>query len=147
MHEKYVAHAIVGWNQIEYLTNAIDSVLENRAKNDDVFVYITGGDPADNDIIEKKCAVPDRVFLRFVNHDCTMSTKVGSLYEAYNQLMGECHASGYRYLNLMQSDFQLLWWDEEIVSHYLEIFQTIRWRVFYPSEILFKKIQTTYMLK
>jgi len=95
----------------------------NRSDEDDLFVYVTGGESVDHKAIEKKCNKLDRVFLRFIDHDYSGSGKVGSLYNAYNQLMGECKTSGYKYLNLMQSDFQLLWWDGEIVNHYLEIFQ------------------------
>ena len=123
MHDKCVAHAIVGWNQIEYLANAIDSVLNCRAEGDDVFVYVTGGDPADHGVIKKKFDKSARVFLRFIDHDHSGSAKVGSLYCAYNKLMDECKASGYKYLNLIQSDFQLLWWDAQIIQHYMDIFQ------------------------
>ena len=49
-----IAHGIVGWNNIEYLSNAIDSILFNRIEGEPLYVMITGGNLDDFNMIIKK---------------------------------------------------------------------------------------------
>ena len=122
LSENKSAHGIVGWNQVEYLENAIDSVISYRIIGEPLFVIITGGKSDDfNRIIEKYKEAPE-VFVTEVKNDSEYESKTGSLYHGYNQLFECVRNSGFRYLNLMQSDLQLLWWDRDILAHYLLIF-------------------------
>jgi hypothetical protein len=122
MNNKKLVFAIVGWNQVEYIRNAIDSVLLNGGEDSNIYVSLTGGNQADHKIIEKEYGAIRRVFIDIIEHNGA-NAKVGSLYKAYNKLMEKCKSAGYEYLNLIQCDFQLLWWSEKVFEHYLEIFE------------------------
>jgi len=118
-----VAHGIAGWNQIEYLSNAIDSVLFYRQKSEPLFVAITGGHPSDNALIVEKYSGIEDIFIHEIIHNPRYQSKTGSLYEGNNHLFKLARDHSFRYLNLIQSDIQMLWWDQEILSHYVSIFE------------------------
>lgn len=121
-YDKKIAHGIAGWNIVEYLSNAIDSVICYRMVGEPLFVVITGGKPDDLNLIIEKYQHTPEVFFQELKHDPEYG-KTGSLYHAYNQLFAQVRNKGFRYLNLIQSDLQLLWWDQDILAHYLLIFE------------------------
>jgi len=122
MKKKYssVAHALVGWYIPGYAENALTSMVSNRLPGQHLFVYLTGGwentSPSKSflDQLNKK-----HITYKKLPHNTNCSTKTGSLYEAYNEIFTICHYNDIAYLNLMQTDFQLMWWDTEIEEEYI----------------------------
>jgi len=124
--ENKVAHGIVGWNYVDYLSNAIDSIICYRISDEPLFVIITGGKSEDFDLIVDKYKHTTKVYISEIHHDSQYASKTGSLYHGYNQLFAQVKNNGFQYLNLIQSDIQLLWWDQEIIAHYIMIFENFK---------------------
>jgi hypothetical protein len=59
--------------------------------------------------------------LRTTN-DLSRNTKVGGLYDAYNEVMTYALDQGYDYVHIMQHDMQMLWWDESVIRRAREIY-------------------------
>jgi glycosyltransferase involved in cell wall biosynthesis len=116
-------HVIVGHKFPTYFENAINSVVR-MTTNDGILVV----DNASNEssIIRRLQALADahprvRLVLRSTN-DLSRNTKVGGLYDAYNEVMTYALEQGYDYVHIMQHDMQMLWWDESIIRRAGEIF-------------------------
>lgn len=118
-----VLHAIVGHKFPVYFVNAVTSVL-TMAGNDDVIVV----DNASNlpELTRELQSIADKEprvhLLRRETNDMSRNRKVGGLYDAYNQVVSYALQQGYDYLNIMQNDMQMLWWDESIMSRAREIY-------------------------
>jgi hypothetical protein len=118
-----VLHAIVGHKLPGYFINATNSV-RLMAENDDILVVDNAsGMPA---LIRELQSIAEQeprvsLLLRRTN-DLSRNTKVGGLYDAYNEVVGYALDRGYDYLHVMQHDMQMLWWDETIIPRATEIF-------------------------
>jgi hypothetical protein len=62
-----------------------------------------------------------RLLLRETN-DTSRNSKVGGLYDAYNEVVSYALQQGYDYLHLMQNDMQMLWWDKSVMRRAREIY-------------------------
>jgi glycosyltransferase involved in cell wall biosynthesis len=116
-------HAIVGHKFPHYFENSVQSVL-SLTENDDIVVV----DNASNDpeVIQRLRALSDadprvRLVLRTTN-DIAKNSKVGGLYDAYNEIMEYALDQGYSHVHIMQHDMQLLWWDDSVMRRAREIF-------------------------
>jgi hypothetical protein len=118
-----VLHAIVGHKLPVYFANAINSVL-SVTTNDDVLVVDNASNlPALTQDLQSTAAREPRVRLLLrESNDTTRNSKVGGLYDAYNEVMEHALREGYDYLHIMQHDMQLLWWDETVPQLASEIF-------------------------
>jgi hypothetical protein len=118
-----VLHAIVGHKLPAYFTNAINSV-RLMAENDDILVVDNAsGMPALTRELQSTAEQEPRVslLLRETN-DLSRNTKVGGLYDAYNEAVGYALDRGYDYLHIIQHDMQMLWWDDTVIPRAMEIF-------------------------
>lgn len=89
-----------------------------------MIVVVTGG--RDCDLLKLKqmyTPSPSDFLMLFLEGSRKSSRKVGNLYEAYKVLFEKLNQEGFDYLNLLQSDFQLIFWNEAIKSNYIEILQ------------------------
>lgn len=118
-----VLHAVVGHKFPVYFINAVNSVLLMTG-NDDVIVV----DNASNlpKLIHELQSIADkeprvRLLLRDSN-DMSRNTKVGGLYDAYNEVVSYALEHGYDYLHIMQNDMQMLWWDKSVMRRAREIY-------------------------
>lgn len=116
-------HAIVGHKFPHYFENCVKSAL-SLTENDDIVVV----DNASNDpeVIRRLRALGDadprvRLVPRTTN-DIAKNSKVGGLYDAYNEIMDYAAGNGYSHVHIMQHDMQLLWWDDSVMRRALEIF-------------------------
>src|ERR1700688_3014024 len=103
-----VLHAIVGHKLPGYFINSINSVLL-MAENDDIIVVDNASSlPALTlelqSIAEREPRV--RLLLRSTN-DLTRNSKVGGLYDAYNEIIDYALGRGYDYLHILQHDMQM----------------------------------------
>jgi hypothetical protein len=116
-------HVVVGHKFPIYFENATNSVLRMTSHDDILVIDNASNEP---DIIrrlkELASAEPRvRLVLRTTN-DLSRNTKVGGLYDAYNEAMTCALDQGYDYVHIMQHDMQMLWWDESVMRHAREIF-------------------------
>jgi len=118
-----VAHGVVGYMQPEYIRNAIDSVLHNRLADEFLFVLVTRGSKKHFSALRESYDKEDNFNASYIEHvpGVESSLKTGSLYQAYNILMSECVRLKVDHLNLIQSDFQLIYWNQEIIDRQLNI--------------------------
>ena len=119
-----VLHVVVGHEQPTYFLNAIRSVRA-CAPSDPLLVIDNASThrglrralrqiEAEDDLVE--------VVLRGSN-DTRLNGKVGELYLAYAEAFAAATARGYDLLHLVQADFQVLWWDDELVARSLALFE------------------------
>jgi glycosyltransferase involved in cell wall biosynthesis len=116
-------HVIVGHKFPHYFENAVNSIVRMTV-NDDILVI----DNASNEpeIVRRLEAIANkephvRLVLRTTN-DISRNSKVGGLYDAYNEVMTYALNQGYDYVHIMQHDMQLLWWDDSVMRRAREIF-------------------------
>lgn len=112
-------HLVAGYGFEQYTCNAVDSVLENT-RDDLVLLTSTGGDTR---LLQERYAHNKRIVFTRVGHED--SGKTGSLYKAYAHALNFAKSANARYLNILQNDMQLLWWDSEILERYIDVFDTI----------------------
>jgi hypothetical protein len=118
-----VLHAIVGHKLPGYFINSINSVLL-MAENDDIIVVDNASSlPALTRELQSIAEREPRVhlLLRSTN-DLTRNSKVGGLYDAYNEVTDYALGRGYDYLHIIQHDMQMVWWDDTIIARATEIF-------------------------
>lgn len=118
-----VLHAIVGHKLPVYFINAVNSV-RLMAQNDDILVVDNAsGLPALIGELESIAQREPRVslLLRSTN-DISRNSKVGGLYDAYNEVVEYALGRGYDYLHIIQHDMQMVWWDESVITRAEEIF-------------------------
>lgn len=118
-----VLHAIVGHKFPVYFLNAVNSVLLMTGNDDILVVDNASGLPG---LIGDLQSIADReprvgLLLRDTN-DISRNSKVGGLYDAYNEVVGYALDRGYDYLHIIQHDMQMVWWDETVVSRAAEIY-------------------------
>jgi hypothetical protein len=119
-----VLHTVVGHGLPTYFLNAVRSVRATAPADPLLVIDNASPDPrlrtelrrmADND--------PDlEVILRTAN-DVTRNRKVGSLYSAYEIAFERAIARGFDLLHLLQGDFQMMWWDDDLVARSTAIFE------------------------
>jgi hypothetical protein len=116
-------HVIVGHKFPNYFENATRSVL--HMTTDDILVV----DNASNDpgVSRRLKAIADaeprvQLMLRTTN-DIARNSKVGGLYDAYNEVTAYTLDHGYDYMHILQHDMQMLWWDQAVTSCAVEIFE------------------------
>jgi hypothetical protein len=118
-----VLHVIVGHGLPGYFLNAVRSV--RACAPDDQLLVIDNATPGEElrqELTRLAEADPGiSLILRSVN-DVDNNSKVGSLYAAYEVAFDTAIREGYDFLHLIQGDFQVLWWDSDVVRRSAEIF-------------------------
>src|SRR3984957_19941611 len=118
-----VLHAIVGHKLPIYFLNAVNSV-RLMAENDDIIVVdnasgLPGLIGELQSIAEREPRVsplpPD-------TNDISRNSKVGGLYDAYNEVVDYALDRGYDYLHIIQHDMQMVWWDGTVMARARDIF-------------------------
>lgn len=137
--EYRVLHAIVGYQFPVYFGNAIRSVLK-MAPDDDILVVDNASNSAElTEVLNTIASAEPRVRLLIrTSNDRSRNTKVGGLYDAYNEITAYAIDNGYQYLHILQNDMQMLWWDRSIIKIATDIFSE------YPECV---NIQTLALLK
>lgn len=110
---KDLLHVVVGAGFPDYLRNCVRSI--ETLTSDDVLVYYNFVDEADLAAALTVAAGFDeqRIDFRFQRNN--PGARSGSLYDAYNSALALAHGN-YRYVSFTQSDMQMMWWDNKVVS-------------------------------
>ncbi len=137
---KKILHLVVGFGIYDYFVNSISSVLKHD-KSSDLLIIITGNPKFfgwktnssnllfdyEYDVISKiekfikKLRVSNNIIIKkIIAKD---SGKTGSLYQAYNYALKFCRTNNYDYLNIIQNDMQLLFWNYNLVNLIEELFK------------------------
>lgn len=118
-----VLHVIVGHGLPTYFVNAVRSV-RSCAPHDRLLI-VDNASP-DRELHEELRWIAGHdgnidLVLRPEN-DVRQNRKVGSLYSAYEIAFAYAIDRGFDLLHLIQGDFQVLWWDDDVVEKSNEIF-------------------------
>jgi hypothetical protein len=105
--------------------NAVRSVRATAPT--DQLLIIDNASPGD-ELRDKLSHMADKddhvdVIFRTAN-DVQRNRKVGSLYDAYETAFEYAIAHGFDLLHLIQADFQMLWWDTDVITRAVEIFSS-----------------------
>jgi hypothetical protein len=134
---KKFAHLIVGFGIYEYFVNAINSVLAVDNKSD--IIVITTGNPFffgwGGDIFDRKLnsnikikkfikdqKINNKIIFYSVSPKKINNIKTGSLYYAYNIAFKYCIKNNIDYLNILQNDTQLIFWNSKLKNLINELF-------------------------
>ena len=106
-----------------YFVNAVRSVRSSAPHDQLLVIDNASPNPRLRDKLRCMADHDDGidVILRSAN-DVRQNRKVGSLYSAYEIAFTRAIAQGYDLLHLIQGDFQVLWWDGDVVDRANEIF-------------------------
>ncbi len=116
-------HVVVGYRLGRYFLNAVRSVRAVAPGDPLLIVDNASPDPglrAELERITEQDALVDAIFRP--ENDVGRNRKVGSLYTAYEAAFDYAMARQFDYLHLVQGDFQVLWWDRDIVTRAAQIF-------------------------
>jgi len=137
---KKILHLVVGFGIYEYFVNSINSILKYD-KVSDLLILITGNpkffgwkNSSSNFCFDyqydeisrvenfiKNLKVDNKVIIKKIVTDSV--GKTGSLYDAYNYALSFAKRNNYNYLNIVQNDMQLLFWNNNLVELVEELFE------------------------
>jgi hypothetical protein len=137
---KKILHLVVGFGIYDYFVNSINSVLKYD-KFSDLLILITGNpkffgwkSSSSNSCLDyqydeiskvenfiKNLKVSNRVTIKRIITDS--AGKTGSLYDAYNYALSFAKKDNYKYLNIIQNDMQLLFWNNNLINLIEELFE------------------------
>ena len=118
-----VLHVAVGHGLPTYFMNAVRSVRA-IAPNDQLLI-IDNASPNEQllDNLRQLADEDDQINVIFrTANDVQRNRKVGSLYAAYEIAFSYALVRGFDLLHLVQADFQMLWWDEDVVKKANDIY-------------------------
>lgn len=118
-----VLHVVVGHGIPRYFLNTVRSVRAT-APDDPVLVIDNASPQAGLRSDLKRMADEDPMIdliLRSTN-DLQVNRKVGGLYEAYRMAFKYAMERDFDLLHLLQGDFQLMWWDGDLVEKSCELY-------------------------
>jgi len=121
--ELSVLHVVVGHGLPAYFMNAVRSVREVAPGDSLLILDNASPDPGLRENLVQFAADDPMVetVLRG-NNDVEANGKVGSLYEAYHVAFDYASSRGFDLVHLMQADFQLMWWDDDVVARAMSIY-------------------------
>ena len=108
-----VLHVVVGAGNVDYFINCIRSV--NRCKAGEIFAVYNWTSSGDRIAIEVEQAKIRGSVSRLVVQKNEQHTRTGSLYQA-NNLGLEWARQGFDYVNFIQADMQMMWWDQNVLA-------------------------------
>lgn len=114
---------VVGYRLARYFLNAVRSVRAAAPGDSLLIVDNASPDPGLREElgrIAEQDPLTDAIFRS--ENDVGQNRKVGSLYAAYEAAFDYALARQFDYLHLLQGDFQVLWWDRDIVTRAAQIF-------------------------
>jgi hypothetical protein len=118
-----VLHVVVGHGLATYFLNAVRSVRAMSPGDHVLVIDNASPDPALRAELKRIADADELIDVIFrPENDTRQNGKVGSLYAAYEIAFGHAIAKGFDLLHLIQGDFQVLWWDTDLVVRSMEIF-------------------------
>jgi hypothetical protein len=118
-----VLHVVVGHSLRGYFLNAVRSVRAAAPADPVLIVDNASPDRELRGELEQIAGQDDLIDVVFrTENDVRQNRKVGSLYAAYEIAFEYAMARQFDYLHLVQGDFQVLWWDSDLVTRSAEIF-------------------------
>ncbi|MGH3257807.1 MAG: hypothetical protein ACRDOU_20845 [Streptosporangiaceae bacterium] len=118
-----VLHVVVGHGLPRYFLNTVRSVRA-LAPHDQVLVIDNASPQAGLRAALQRMADSDPrmdLILRTSN-ELLDNRKVGGLYQAYTMAFDYAMARDFDLLHLLQGDFQLMWWDDDLVARSCDLF-------------------------
>jgi hypothetical protein len=116
-------HVIVGHKFPNYFENSVNSVVRMTTTDDILVVDNASNEPEIIRRLEAIANTEPRVRLLFrTTNDISCNSKVGGLYDAYNEVMAYALNQEYNYVHIVQHDMQMLWWDESVITRARDIF-------------------------
>ena len=141
--KKKILHLVVGFGIYEYFINCINSIIKFD-KSSDILILVTGnpklfGWSYNSNLLDKEfdeflriknfvenLRVKNKIIIRKINMNSNknnfFSNKTGFLYEAYNYSLKFSLDNKYDYLNIIQNDMQVLFWNKHLISLIDELF-------------------------
>jgi hypothetical protein len=139
-----VLHAVVGHGLATYFLNAVRSVRAVSPGDHVLVIDNASPDPALRAELKRIADADELIDVIFRSeNDTRRSGKVGSLYAAYETAFDYAIARGFDLLHLVQGDFQVLWWDTELVAKAMEIFDSHQRCVNIHTQIFSRDLQLT----
>ena len=115
-------HVIVGAGIPTYFRNCIDSVL--RHSQLPILAIYNSLSEEDSDRVYALKQRIETSQVTFLENSEKLGSKTGSLYLAYNQALDYAERNGFDFVNLIQSDMQVFFWDDAFVGTATKIFAT-----------------------
>jgi hypothetical protein len=118
-----VLHVVVGHGLPRYFLNTVRSV--RAAAPDDQVLVIDNASPQAGlrAALQRMADADPRIDLILrTSNELRDNRKVGGLYQAYTLVFDYAMAREFDLLHLMQGDFQLMWWDDDLVARSRDLF-------------------------
>ena len=140
MKKKRIVHLISGFAIFSYFKNSIDSIIKNDISSK-ILITVNGSsklfgqskvfnfqfNEAEKikDYVSKLSAKKnlDICYKSFCHINKSIDKKTGNLYNSYNYALKYCYNNQIDYLNILQNDMQLLWWNNQLINLFDELFE------------------------
>lgn len=117
-------HVVVGHGLPRYFLNAVRSVLAAAPSDAVLVVDNATRSPQLDAQLHALQALDGRLeVVHRSDNDVKVNAKVGSLYAAYALALERARSGGFDLLHLVQSDMQVLFWDEELLEQSLALYE------------------------
>ncbi len=110
-------HVVVGHGLPAYFLNSVRSVRAAAPEDPVLVIDNASPQPELRSALRRMAAEDPKIdlILRSSN-ELRRNRKVGGLYDAYKMAFEHAVARKFDLLHLLQSDFQLMWWDDDLVE-------------------------------
>lgn len=118
-----VLHVVVGHSLPRYFLNAVRSLRSCVPEGNVLVVDNASPETALRAELESMSEGDERLqVISRSSNDVQLNGKVGSLYAAYEVAFARALDGGFELVHLIQGDFQVLWWDEDVETRAMEIY-------------------------
>lgn len=118
-----VLHVVVGHGLPAYFLNTVRSVRAVAPADPLLVIDNASRDAALRSSLERMAEQdPGMDLILRSENELRHNRKVGGLYDAYKIAFEHALSRGFDLLHLLQGDFQLMWWDDDLVAESLRIY-------------------------
>lgn len=132
-----VVHLVAGFGIFSYFKNCLDSFKKNINDNSKVIICVTGNPKFNGPFqLNSGSLNQEKMIKQYVKKnfkeknyiykkikDDYINLKTGNLYKAYNYALNYCIKHKINYLNIVQNDMQLMFWDRNMENILIDIFE------------------------
>jgi hypothetical protein len=118
-----VLHVVVGHGLPTYFLNTVRSVRATAPKDPVLVIDNASPQPELRSALRRMAAQDPKIDLIVrSSNELRRNRKVGGLYEAYEMAFEYAVERDFDLLHLMQGDFQLMWWDDDLVARSCQLY-------------------------
>jgi hypothetical protein len=115
-------HVVVGHGLPRYFLNCIESVRATAPQDRVLVIDNASPDSSLRSALKQMADKDEMIDLVLRSSNESQNRKVGGLYDAYKIAFEYAVAEQFDLLHVLQGDFQMMWWDDELIEKSLNLY-------------------------